>query len=105
MSAITKTSARDSSPQPMRSGTATPTAVDSVESTDRTRNRAVHVAAHCRAGSRRTASKRTAGLRKAAARTTVGGYAKLGVIDERDISWLAQVRPGRTVRFELVNEI
>ena len=51
MSAITKTSARDSSPQPMRSGTATPTAVDSVESTDRTRNRAAHVAAYCRAQS------------------------------------------------------
>ena len=36
---------------------------------------------------------------------TVGGYAKLGVVDERDISWLAQVRPGRDVRFQLVNEI
>jgi len=36
---------------------------------------------------------------------TVGGYAKLGVVDERDISWLAQVRPGRGVRFQLVNEI
>jgi biotin-dependent carboxylase-like uncharacterized protein len=36
---------------------------------------------------------------------TVGGYAKLGVVDERDISWLAQVRPGRDVRFKLVNEI
>ena len=35
---------------------------------------------------------------------TVGGYAKLGVVDERDISWLAQVRPGRDVRFQLVNE-
>jgi len=33
---------------------------------------------------------------------TVGGYAKLGVVDERDISWLAQVRPGRDVRFQLV---
>ena len=50
MSAITRTSARDSSPQPMRSGTATPTAVDSVEA-DRTRNRAAHVAAYCRAQS------------------------------------------------------
>ena len=38
------TSVRDSSPQPMRSGAATPTAVDSVESTVRTRNRAAHVA-------------------------------------------------------------
>jgi hypothetical protein len=46
VSAITKTSARDSSPQPMRSGAATPTAVDSVESTDRTRNRGAHVAAY-----------------------------------------------------------
>ena len=36
---------------------------------------------------------------------TVGGYAKLGVVDEGDISWLAQVRPGREVRFQLVNEI
>jgi len=36
---------------------------------------------------------------------TVGGYAKLGVVDERDISWLAQVRSGRGVRFQLVNEI
>jgi biotin-dependent carboxylase-like uncharacterized protein len=36
---------------------------------------------------------------------TVGGYAKLGVVDERDISWLAQLRPGRGVRFQLVNEI
>ncbi len=35
---------------------------------------------------------------------TVGGYAKLGVVDERDISWLAQVRPGRDVRFQLANE-
>ena len=36
---------------------------------------------------------------------TVGGYAKLGVVDERDISWLAQVRPGRDVRFQLLHEI
>ena len=36
---------------------------------------------------------------------TVGGYAKLGVVDERDISWLAQVRPGRDVRFQLAHEI
>jgi biotin-dependent carboxylase-like uncharacterized protein len=36
---------------------------------------------------------------------TIGGFAKLGVVDERDISWLAQVRPGRDVRFQLVNEI
>jgi allophanate hydrolase subunit 2 len=36
---------------------------------------------------------------------TIGGYAKLGLVDERDISWLAQVRPGRDTRFQLVNEI
>ena len=36
---------------------------------------------------------------------TVGGYAKLGVLDERDISWLAQVQPGRQVRFVLADEI
>jgi Allophanate hydrolase subunit 2 len=36
---------------------------------------------------------------------TVGGYAKLGLVDERDIAWLAQVRPGRDVRFQLMNEI
>jgi hypothetical protein len=48
VSAITRTSARDSSPLPMRSGTATPAVVDSVESTDRTRNRAAHGAASCR---------------------------------------------------------
>jgi len=35
---------------------------------------------------------------------TVGGYAKLGVLDERDISWLAQVQPGRQVRFVLADE-
>lgn len=36
---------------------------------------------------------------------TVGGYAKLGVLDERDISWLTQVQPGRQVRFVLADEI
>jgi biotin-dependent carboxylase-like uncharacterized protein len=36
---------------------------------------------------------------------TVGGYAKLGVLDERDISWLAQVQPGRQVRFILTDEL
>jgi antagonist of KipI len=36
---------------------------------------------------------------------TIGGYAKLGVVDERDISWLAQVRPRRDVRFQSVHEI
>jgi biotin-dependent carboxylase-like uncharacterized protein len=36
---------------------------------------------------------------------TVGGYPKLGVVDERDISWLAQVQPGRPVRFQLIDAI
>ena len=36
---------------------------------------------------------------------TVGGYAKLGLLDERDISWLAQVQPGRQVRFILADEL
>jgi biotin-dependent carboxylase-like uncharacterized protein len=36
---------------------------------------------------------------------TVGGYAKIGVLDEGDISWLAQVQPGRQVRFVLADEI
>lgn len=31
---------------------------------------------------------------------TVGGYAKLAVLDPADISWLAQCRPGQTVRFK-----
>ncbi|MCI0745778.1 MAG: biotin-dependent carboxyltransferase family protein [Verrucomicrobia subdivision 3 bacterium] len=34
---------------------------------------------------------------------TVGGYAKLGLLDPADISWLAQVRPGRSVRFKLAH--
>ncbi len=32
---------------------------------------------------------------------TVGGYAKLGVVDARDLSWLAQCKPGQAVRFQL----
>jgi 5-oxoprolinase (ATP-hydrolysing) subunit C len=36
---------------------------------------------------------------------TVGGYAKLGLLDERDISWFAQVQPGRQVRFVLADEL
>lgn len=30
---------------------------------------------------------------------TVGGYAKLGVVDPADLSWLTQVQPGQRVRF------
>ena len=33
---------------------------------------------------------------------TVGGYPKLGLLDSDDLSWLAQCRPGQTVRFEPV---
>jgi len=33
---------------------------------------------------------------------TVGGYPKLGILDSRDLSWLAQCRPGARVHFELV---
>jgi len=33
---------------------------------------------------------------------TVGGYPKLGLVDDMDISWLAQCRPGGKVRFQLV---
>lgn len=36
---------------------------------------------------------------------TVGGYPKLGVVDARDLSWLAQTQPGRPVRFQLADEI
>jgi biotin-dependent carboxylase-like uncharacterized protein len=31
---------------------------------------------------------------------TVGGYPKIGVLDSRDLSWLAQCRPGQKVRFQ-----
>jgi allophanate hydrolase subunit 2 len=34
---------------------------------------------------------------------TVGGYAKLGVVDPADISWLAQIQPGQRVRFRPCN--
>jgi biotin-dependent carboxylase-like uncharacterized protein len=34
---------------------------------------------------------------------TVGGYPKLGMVDPADLSWLAQCRPGTSVRFQLVN--
>lgn len=30
---------------------------------------------------------------------TVGGYPKLGLVDPADVSWLAQCRPGQTVKF------
>ena len=33
---------------------------------------------------------------------TVGGYPKLGMVDGRDLAWLAQSRPGARVRFQLV---
>jgi biotin-dependent carboxylase-like uncharacterized protein len=35
---------------------------------------------------------------------TVGGYPKLGLVYENDISWLAQCRPGQTVRFQLLEK-
>ena len=36
---------------------------------------------------------------------TIGGYPKLGVLEAEDISWLAQVQPGRKVRFQLIDAI
>jgi biotin-dependent carboxylase-like uncharacterized protein len=36
---------------------------------------------------------------------TVGGYPKLGVLEPTDICWLAQIRPGERVRFQLAREI
>jgi biotin-dependent carboxylase-like uncharacterized protein len=33
---------------------------------------------------------------------TVGGYPKLGLIDPDDLPWLAQCRPGQTIRFQSV---
>lgn len=35
---------------------------------------------------------------------TVGGYPKLGMVDPRDLSWLAQCRPGQPVRFRESDE-
>jgi biotin-dependent carboxylase-like uncharacterized protein len=35
---------------------------------------------------------------------TVGGYPKLGLIDAADLSWLAQCRPGESVRFRSADE-
>jgi biotin-dependent carboxylase-like uncharacterized protein len=34
---------------------------------------------------------------------TVGGYPKLGLVDPDDLAWLAQCRPGQTVRFRPVS--
>ena len=33
---------------------------------------------------------------------TVGGYAKIGLVDSADLSWLAQCRPGQRIRFALM---
>ena len=33
---------------------------------------------------------------------TVGGYPKIGMVDPRDLSWLTQIRPGQSVRFQEV---
>jgi allophanate hydrolase subunit 2 len=33
---------------------------------------------------------------------TVGGYPKLGLVDPRDFSWLAQCRPGQEIRFQRI---
>jgi len=33
---------------------------------------------------------------------TVGGYPKIGMVDKRDLSWLAQSRPGQKIRFKKV---
>lgn len=33
---------------------------------------------------------------------TVGGYPKIGLVDPADLSWLAQCRPGTSIRFKLV---
>ena len=35
---------------------------------------------------------------------TVGGYPKIGMVDPRDLSWLAQCRPGQHVRFQLQSQ-
>jgi biotin-dependent carboxylase-like uncharacterized protein len=34
---------------------------------------------------------------------TVGGYPKIALVDEPDLSWVAQVRPGQSLRFQLVS--
>jgi biotin-dependent carboxylase-like uncharacterized protein len=33
---------------------------------------------------------------------TVGGYPKIALVDEEDLSWLAQSRPGQKIKFHLV---
>jgi antagonist of KipI len=33
---------------------------------------------------------------------TVGGYPKIALVDEDDLPWVAQSRPGQTIRFQLV---
>ena len=35
---------------------------------------------------------------------TVGGYLKLGLVDEADLRWVAQTRPGGKLRFRLVEQ-
>jgi biotin-dependent carboxylase-like uncharacterized protein len=35
---------------------------------------------------------------------TIGGYLKLGVLQDTDISWLTQCRPGQTVRFRQASD-
>jgi allophanate hydrolase subunit 2 len=35
---------------------------------------------------------------------TVGGYPKLGLVHPKDISWLAQCKPGQNVRFKLIED-
>jgi biotin-dependent carboxylase-like uncharacterized protein len=32
---------------------------------------------------------------------TVGGYPKIALVDERDLPWVAQCRPGQSIRFDL----
>jgi biotin-dependent carboxylase-like uncharacterized protein len=34
---------------------------------------------------------------------TVGGYAKLGVVESAELAWLAQCRPGQEIRFQLAS--
>ena len=36
---------------------------------------------------------------------TVGGYAKLGIVDPAELSWLAQCRPGQEIRFQLATSV
>jgi antagonist of KipI len=34
---------------------------------------------------------------------TVGGYPKIALVDTMDLAWVAQARPGQTLRFQLVS--